>query len=134
MDVGYGVSQTLSIVVESMLIAPERLLLLQQPEVHLHPRAQAALGSLFVDLHANNKKQFVVETHSDYIIDRVRQEVARGRVDSDDVQILYFEKQGLETTVFPIAIDKQGNIVDPPPSYRDFFMEEEMNLLSRAKD
>ena len=132
-DVGYGVSQALPVVVESMLVAPEQLLLLQQPEVHLHPRAQAALGSLFVDLHRDSKKQFVIETHSDYIIDRVRQEVARGRVAADDVQILYFDKRGAETTVFPIAIDEQGNIVNPPPSYRDFFMEEEMNLLSRGK-
>jgi len=130
-DVGYGVSQSLPVVVESMLIAPERLLLLQQPEVHLHPRAQAALGSLFVDLHVENKKQFVVETHSDYIIDRVRQEVARGRVRADEVQILYFGKEGSETTVYPIALDKQGNIVDAPPSYRDFFFQEEVNLLSR---
>jgi len=133
-DVGYGVSQALPVVVESMLVSPERLLLLQQPEVHLHPRAQAALGTLFVDLHAENEKQFVIETHSDYIIDRVRQEVARGRVEADDVQILYFEKRGSETTVFPIAIDERGNVVDPPPSYRDFFMEEEINLLSRAKE
>jgi len=134
LDVGYGVSQALPVVVDSILAPGNQLLLLQEPEVHLHPRAQAALGTLFVELHAENKKQFVVETHSDYIIDRVRQEVARGRVEADDVQILYFEKRGSETTVFPIAIDKRGNVVDPPPSYRDFFMEEEINLLSRAKD
>ena len=132
-DVGYGVSQALPVVVESMLVAPEQLLLLQQPEVHLHPRAQAALGSLFVDLHRDSNKQFIIETHSDYIIDRVRQDVAKGRIDANDVQLLYFEKRGSETTVFPISIDEQGNIVNPPPSYRDFFMEEEMNLLSRGK-
>jgi len=134
LDVGYGVSQALPVVVESVLVAPEQLLLLQQPEVHLHPRAQAALGSLFVDLHRESNKQFVIETHSDYIIDRVRQEVARGRVDASDVQLLYFEKEGSETRVFPIDIDRRGNVVDPPPSYRDFFMEEELNLLSRAKE
>lgn len=132
-DVGYGVSQALPIVVESVLGAPSQLLLLQQPEVHLHPRAQAALGSLFVDLHRHNNKQFVVETHSDYIIDRVRQEIARGQIAADDVQILFFDNEGSETRVFPIAIDEQGNIVNPPPSYRDFFMEEEMNLLSRGR-
>ncbi len=134
LDVGYGVSQALPVVVESVLVAPEQLLLFQQPEVHLHPRSQAALGSLFVDLHQESNKQFVIETHSDYIIDRVRQEVARGRVAADDVQILYFEKRGSETNVFPIALDKRGNIVDPPLSYRDFFMEEEINLLSRSRD
>jgi len=132
-DVGYGVSQALPVVVESLLAPSHSLLLLQQPEVHLHPRAQAALGSLLVEMYADYQKWFVVETHSDYIIDRVRQEIAKGRVRPDDVQILYCEKEGPETRVFPIAIDEQGNIVDPPPSYRDFFMEEEMNLLSRGK-
>lgn len=134
LDVGYGVSQALPVVVDSILAPGNQVLLLQEPEVHLHPRAQAALGSLFVRQYAENKKQFVIETHSDYIIDRVRQEVARGRVAANDVQILYFEKQGSETTVFPIVIDERGNVVDPPPSYRDFFMEEELNLLSRSKD
>ena len=131
-DVGYGVSQALPIVVESMLVSPQRLLLIQQPEVHLHPRAQAALGTLFVDLHQSNGKQFVIETHSDYIIDRVRQEVAKGHILADDVQILYFEKTGTDTKVFPIQIDNQGNVVNPPPSYRDFFFQEEVNLLSRV--
>ena len=131
-DVGYGVSQALPIVVESMLVSPQRLLLLQQPEVHLHPRAQAALGTLFVDLHQSSNKQFVIETHSDYIIDRVRQEIANGHIAAGDVQILYFEKKGTSTQVFPILLDKQGNVLDAPPSYRDFFFQEEVNLLSRA--
>ncbi len=65
-DVGYGVSQALPVVVQSMLAAKEQMLLLQQPEVHLHPKAQAALGSFFVDLVASGNKEFVVETHSDY--------------------------------------------------------------------
>ena len=131
-DVGYGVSQALPLVVQSVLAAPESRLLLQQPEVHLHPRAQAALGTLFVDLVASTKKQFVVETHSDYILDRVRQEVARGKITASDVQILYFEREKQGTHVYPIGLDDKGGISNEPPSYRSFFLQEEYNLLTRA--
>lgn len=133
-DVGYGVSQALPLVVQSVLAAPKSRLLLQQPEVHLHPRAQAALGTLFVDLLASSDKQFVVETHSDYILDRVRQEVARGKVAADDVSILYFEREKNGTRIYPIDVDNAGNIVNPPPSYRAFFLQEEVNLLTRANN
>ncbi len=134
LDVGYGVSQALPVVVESMLVAPERLVLLQQPEVHLHPRAQAALGTLFVDLFRDSNKRFIIETHSDYIIDRVRQEIAKGQIEAEDVQILYFEKTGAETQVYPIDLDEEGNLLNPPSSYRNFFLQEEINLFSRAEN
>lgn len=133
LDVGYGVSQALPVVVQSVLAAKERMLLIQQPEVHLHPRAQAALGSFFVDIVANAKKTMVIETHSDYIIDRIRQEVASGKVAPEDVVFLYFEKKKIETTVFPMTLDRLGNLEGAPPTYREFFLRETMNLLSRGE-
>ena len=68
------------------------MFLLQQPEVHLHPTAQAALGSLFCEI-AGWDRQIIVETHSDYIIDRVRMDVRDNKTDLKpaDVSILYFE-------------------------------------------
>lgn len=132
-DVGYGVSQVLPLVVQSILAADESLILLQQPEVHLHPRAQAALGSFFVDMVTDGGKQFVVETHSDYIVDRIRQEVAAGKIKSDSVSILFFEKSGIETKIHQLELDDLGNVVNAPPSYREFFLSERLNLLSRGK-
>ena len=132
LDVGYGVSQSLPIIVESLLAAPSTRLLVQQPEVHLHPKAQAALGSFLADMVRDGNRQFVVETHSDYIIDRIRQEVAAGRLPAESVAIVYLEKKQIETTVHQLQLDEAGNILNAPPTYRDFFMEEEMNLLNRA--
>jgi predicted ATPase len=126
------VSQSLPVVVECILSHPNGVMFLQQPEVHLHPKAQAALGTLFVDLIAGSSRTFVVETHSDYLVDRVRQEVAKGRISADDVLILFFDKPKLETTVYPIRLDENGNVLDPPPAYREFFLREELNLLNRA--
>jgi len=133
LDVGYGVSQSLPVIVESALTEPGKMLLIQQPEVHLHPRAQAALGSFFVSLASSEKKQFVIETHSDYIVDRIRQEIIKSdQMSLQDVLILYFERTGLNTTVYPLELDSSGNIVEAPPTYRDFFLREEVNLLSRT--
>jgi hypothetical protein len=132
LDVGYGVSQALPVVVESILAGNGNLLLLQQPEVHLHPRAQAALGSFFVDMFVHHDKRFVVETHSDYIVDRIRMEVADGKLPSEAFLILYLERHGTETTVYPITVDSLGNLLGVPPTYREFFLREEMNLLTRG--
>ncbi len=129
-DVGYGVSQALPIVVQTVLAQPGGLVLIQQPEVHLHPRAQAALGSLFVDLVAAGKQRLVIETHSDYIIDRVRMEVADGKLRPDQVVIFYFEKEGLESKVYPIHLDKLGNMLDAPRSYRSFFLKEQTAFIT----
>ncbi|MGO8672433.1 MAG: AAA family ATPase [Capsulimonadaceae bacterium] len=130
LDVGYGVSQSLPVIVESML-SESSYVLLQQPEVHLHPRAQAALGSFLVNLIAEKRKGFVVETHSDYIIDRVRLELSKGNVLPEDVCLLYFEKREHETSVQRLSLDERGNIVDAPPTYREFFLREELSLLRR---
>jgi hypothetical protein len=74
-DVGYGVSQALPILVDTILAARNSTLLLQQPEVHLHPRAQAELGSFLAAQASQKEKKFTIETHSDYLIDRIRMDV-----------------------------------------------------------
>lgn len=131
-DVGYGVSQVLPIMTE--FFRPEtrpgrrlasRTFLLQQPEVHLHPSAQAALGTLFCEL-ASAGRQLLVETHSDHLMDRVRMDVRDGRtkLKPQHVSILYFERGDLDVRIHSLEIDAEGNIVGAPPGYREFFMEE----------
>ena len=132
MDVGYGVSQSLPIVVQSALGRARDVVLLQQPEVHLHPRAQAALGTLLARL-IGAKERFMIETHSDYLVDRVRIEIAQGTVKASDVQILFFERTALDSKIYPLAFDEKGNIENAPRSFREFFIKEEMRLLARGK-
>ena len=94
--------------------------------MHLHPSAQAALGSLF-HATASRQRQLIVETHSDYIIDRIRMDV-RDRADAglgpNDVSILYFEREPLGVQIHSLAIDANGNILNAPDSYGTFFMNE----------
>ena len=129
-DVGYGVSQVLPVVTELLREDAPDMFLLQQPEVHLHPSAQAALGSLFCQI-ASEDRQLVVETHSDHLMDRVRMVVRDGTsgLKPEDVSILFFEREGLDVRIHSLRIDKEGNILDAPDSYRRFFMEETQRSL-----
>ena len=133
-DVGYGVSQTLPIITELLRDDAEqqrpesphpRQFLLQQPEVHLHPSAQAALGSLFCQL-AGPRRQLIVETHSDNLMDRVCMDVRDGvsHLKPEDVSILFFERRGLDVRIHSLRLDQQGNILGAPDGYRQFFMDE----------
>ena len=128
MDVGYGVSQSLPILVAAM-DAKRCTFLLQQPEVHLHPRGQANLASLFVESYRKRKNRFLIETHSDYIVDRIRISVRKGVLKPDDVSILYFEPRGNAVTIHNLTLDGAGNLEGVPGGYRDFFLKEADRLL-----
>ena len=130
-DVGYGVSQVLPVITELLRGDAPNMFLLQQPEVHLHPSAQAALGSLFCDV-AGAGRQLVIETHSDHLMNRVRMDVRDGTsvLSPDDVSILYFEREGLDVKIHSLRIDEEGNVLGAPDSYGRFFMEETARSLA----
>ena len=133
MDVGYGVSQSLPILVD-LMSASKQTFLLQQPEVHLHPRGQAELASLFVQSWKNRKNRFLIETHSDHVVDRVRISVRRGDLKPKDVSILYFEPKRNSVQIHNLSLDKHGNLLNAPPGYRDFFARETDRLLGFRDD
>jgi hypothetical protein len=130
-DVGYGVSQILPILFDTVRAPAGQTFLLQQPEVHLHPRAQAALGTLLLRQAARHDQSFIVETHSDHLLDRVRMEVRDGTagLKADDVVILYFDRIGGRAKVHPIYLNERGDLVGVPKTYRTFFLDEEKRLL-----
>ncbi|MCY4072007.1 MAG: AAA family ATPase [Chloroflexi bacterium] len=138
-DVGYGVSQALPVIFELLFDEEAPLFMFQQPEIHLHPSAQAALAS-FLCKHASWQKQIIVETHSDHLVDRVRIDVRDGNtiLIPEEVSILYFERDGLEVIIHSLGIDAEGNIINidengndiaVPESYRRFFLEETTRSL-----
>jgi hypothetical protein len=129
MDVGYGVSQVLPVVTEVLSRDQPTVFLFQQPEVHLHPQAQAALGSFLATEVSRHKHTFLLESHSDFIIDRARTAVRSGALKPSDITLLYFKRQRLESTIFQIEVDGLGNVLNAPPDYRRFFLEEELRSL-----
>jgi predicted ATPase len=128
--VGYGVSQSLPIIVESFAQNKYSWFSIQQPEVHLHPRAQAALGDLFYYFSTKEDKKFLIETHSDYTIDRFRLNIRKGKNKKIKSQVLFFERNEKGNTVTPLVFDENGNYPeDQPKSFREFFIKEELNML-----
>ncbi|HEX3130813.1 MAG TPA: AAA family ATPase [Thermoanaerobaculia bacterium] len=130
-DVGYGVSQIIPIVVDSLRGHRGGTFLLQQPEVHLHPRAQAELGSFLGMLAKQQDKRFVVETHSDHLLDRIRMDVRdrKNGLEPDDVSLLYFDRSSGEGRIHQLELDARGNLMNVPVGYRSFFLNEERRFL-----
>ena len=134
-DVGYGVSQVLPVITELLSQDAPSLFLLQQPEVYLHPSAQAALGTLFCQV-AGPSRQLIIETHSDHLLDRVRMDVRDSTtgLKPEDVSILFFERGDLDVRIHSIRLDEEGNVLGAPDSYRRFFMEETSRSIWGTKD
>ena len=132
-EMGYGVSQVLPVITELLRDGGAQTMLLQQPEVHLHPSAAAALGTLLCEVAADREgnRRLLVETHSDFIIDRVRMAVRDGvaGLGPDDVSILYFERSGPGVQIHTLSLDDAGNLLDGPPGYRRFFLDETARFL-----
>ncbi len=129
-DVGYGVSQVLPIIVDTLRGDKNSTFLLQQPEVHLHPKAQAELGSFLALVAKRQNKRFLIETHSDYLVDRIRMDARERRhLEPRDVAILYFERTNGSVRIHTLDLDQFANIKKPPSGYRQFFLEEEKRLL-----
>lgn len=130
-DIGYGVSQVLPIIVDALRGERGRTYLLQQPEIHLHPKAQAELASFLAFLAKQDRKQFLVETHSDYLVDRIRMDVRDGKhgLEPEDVSLLFFERRKGSVTIHRLGLDEMGNIVDAPKGYGAFFLTEARRLL-----
>ena len=127
-DVGYGVGQVLPVVAEIAFHSEPDVLLLQQPEVNLHPMAQAELGTLLCTFASGHeqRQRYIVETHSDHLINRVRMDVRDGAtgLKPDDVVALYFERRDVDVKIHEITFDELGNLNGAPPSYGNFFMRE----------
>lgn len=129
MDLGYGTSQVLPLLFDAATEPRGTTFLIQQPEVHLHPRAQAELGEFFVASHKNKGHQYILETHSDFLVDRVRLAIKKKLISPEEVSLLFFERRRLENAIHAINIDENGDPISPPDSYRAFFLDEQMSLL-----
>jgi predicted ATPase len=128
-NVGYGVSQALPLVVEFLDKEKNATFAVQQPEVHLHPRAQAALGDLVYQLAIDRNHSFFIETHSDYLIDRFRLAMRRGKPQAT-AQLLFFQRTDNGNEAISVPISSDGKYPqNQPRELRDFFVKEESRLL-----
>lgn len=128
-SVGYGVSQILPIIVD-MLFSDTQIMLIQQPEVHLHPKAQAAFGQFLYKMSKIKKNtSYIIETHSDYIIDRFRY-CKKSDNEKIEAQVYFSKNDSHHNIIQTIPIYDDGKYDENDISdYRTFFMDEAIKLM-----
>jgi predicted ATPase len=122
-DTGFGLSQVLPLIVQSMKAQKDDILVAEQPEIHLNPRLQALLADLFCDV-VKRGAGVLVETHSEHLLLRLRRLVAEGVVQASNVSIVYAEKQPRGATVRQIPISNNGHI--PSSDWPHGFFEDSL--------
>lgn len=128
--VGVGVSQTLPVLTLCLLAPPETLILLEQPELHLHPATQQRLAD-FLLATARSGRQLLVETHSDHLITRLRRRIAEDATDEtlDAIGIVYAEPELDRTRYRRVSPNKYGAIDEWPTGFFDQTMKESQEIL-----
>ena len=137
-DVGFGVSQVLPVIV-LLHYAPEgSTVLLEQPEIHLHPLAQAELAEVIIHAATHRKVQVVLESHSEHLLLRLQRRIAEDRVSADDVALYSCRMRDGASEIEPLDLDKFGNIQNWPPKFMGDAFEEtaqaELARLDRMKN
>lgn len=130
--VGVGVSQVLPIVVMALLSEVDDILIFEQPELHLHPKVQSRLTDFFIAL--SKTRQIIIETHSEYIINRLRLRIVQSRNNDlrDKSSIFFVNKMAEGSQYKKVDITSFGSIVDWPEDFFDQIDTEVENILLEA--
>lgn len=125
---GEGVSQLLPIVASAVTRWKGACLIVEQPEIHLHPALQADLADLFIEYAQEENRQVIIETHSEHLVLRIRRRVAEGVLDPEKVAILFVNKKGPESEVRRLDMNGKGHFDDWPEGFFDEGYQEAMAL------
>lgn len=147
-DVGFGISQILPIIVQGFLSFKDSLTMVEQPEIHLHPKMQAELADLFIDIisgnatfskrdkskRANFQKYLLIETHSEYLLKRLMRRINEEVISSDQVAIYFIEppkKEGDPSLIVEKEISKEGGFEWPKDFYEGEIKLDEHNFIKQ---
>lgn len=132
-DVGFGVSQVLPVIVALLVSEPNQLVYIEQPELHLHPRAQVALAKIIADT-AKRGVRVVIETHSSLLLLAVQTIVSKKGIKPDLVKLHWFSRKPDGSTKIDSAdLDKSGAFGDWPEDFGDVELKAESNYLDAAE-
>jgi hypothetical protein len=132
-DVGFGVSQTLPVIVALLVAQPGQAVYLEQPEIHLHPRAQTRMAELLSET-ALRGVRVIAETHSSLLLRAVQTLVAKGRISPDLVKLHWFTRQEDGTTEVKSAdLDERGAFGDWPEDFDETAIAAERDYLDAAE-
>lgn len=116
-DVGFGVSQILPVLVLCFYVPSGSTVLLEQPEIHLHPMAQSGLADVLIDVWEKRKVQVLVESHSEHLLQRLQRRIAEERISESDVSLLFCSPEGGRSVMTPLQVDPYGNINNWPKHF-----------------
>ena len=118
---GFGLTQCFPIVVAALAATDQDILLIENPELHLHPAGQALMGRFLADVAAAGR-QVVLETHSDHVLNGVRRSVKDGRLGAEEVAVHFFQPRSEDRPqVLSPGLDDDGRIDFWPPGFFDQF-------------
>jgi predicted ATPase len=131
-DVGVGVSQTLPVLVALHAAKPGQLVYIEQPEIHLHPRAQTAMAHILANA-AKRGVRVVVETHSSLLILGIQTLVAEGAISPELIKLHWFERRNGHTEITSRDLDETGAFGDWPEDFADVTLEAQSRYLDAAE-
>ena len=131
-NVGFGISYALHVVTALLKVKSGDLLIIENPESHIHPRGQAELGKL-IALVAQNEVQIIIETHSDHIVNGIRVGIKEEKLSKDKARLFYFKKivkeQEQYSSVTDIVLDKNGTLSEYPENLLDEWTNQLAKLI-----
>jgi len=107
---GYGTNQLVHLLMQTVSTPKYSTIAIDDPEIHLHPKAQAELADILVEIAKNEHKQLLITTHSEHILFRLLTDVAKGKLSSNELAIYYLDKKKGVTTVKELKVDEKGTI------------------------
>ena len=130
-DVGFGVSQILPVLVLCFYVPVGSTVILEQPEIHLHPSVQASLADVFIDAWRKRKVQVIVESHSEHLLRRLQRRIAEEALSQDDVGLYFCKEVDGASSLDTLEVDQFGNTSNWP---QDFFGDQfgEIAAMSEA--
>ena len=129
-DVGFGVSQVLPALVLLYYVPEQSIVLMEQPEIHLHPSVQAGLADIILNVSKARNLQVIVESHSEHLMRRLQRRVAEQKASADDVKLYFVSNKKGEARVDDLALNEWGEIENWPDG---FFGDELGEIAAIAK-
>lgn len=130
-DVGTGISQVLPVLVLAYFAPENSTIILEEPEIHLHPLAQSLLAELFVEVSLQRKVQFIVETHSEHLFRRMQTLVATNKVKPEQCALYFVERKNADAVLKTLSMDKYGRLEEWP---QNFFGDATGELRKQAQE
>ena len=131
-NVGFGITFALSVLLSLLTADDKSIIIIENPEAHIHPRGQAELGKLMA-LCASCGAQLFIETHSDHIINGIRVAVKNSLIDCNKVAIFWFSKTTSDSEQYSkiseVHIDKQGELSEYPDNFLDEWSNQLLKLV-----